>query len=103
MAYQLWGERHEVNTWKGLLVGVAEALPQRHGHGFADQILALQGRKNPYASRSEDEVVAPKLVGASGIYLHTNLSSAAIKRRAMELLELFGYSADELRIETRSN
>ncbi len=103
VAYELWDERHEVSTWKGLLVGVAEALYQQHGQGFADRILDLQGRKNPYASRSEDDVVAPKLVGASGIYLHTNLSSAAIKRRAMELLELFGYSAEDLRIETRTD
>ena len=103
VAYELRGERHEVSTWKGLLVGVAEALYQQHGQGFADRILDLQGRKNPYASRSEDDVVAPKPVGASGIYLHTNLSSAAIKRRAMELLELFGYSAEDLRIETRTD
>lgn len=100
VAYQLWGVRHEVSTWKELLVGVAEALYQQHRHGFADRILDLQGRTNPYASRSENDVAAPKLVGASGIYLHTNLSSAAIKRRANELLELFGYSADDLRIET---
>lgn len=102
VAYELWGERHQVSTWKGLLVGVAGALYQRHGQGF-DRILDLQGRKNPYASRSEDDVVAPKVVGASGIYMHTNLSSAAIKRRANELLELFGHSADELRVEIRTD
>ncbi len=101
-AYELWGELHEASTWKQLLVGVAEALYQRHGRGF-DRVLDLQGRKHPYASRSEDDVRAAKVVGTSGIYLHTNLSSAMIKRRSNELLELFGYSAEDLRVETRTD
>ena len=103
VAYELWGERHEVSTWKGLLVGVAEALHQRDGQGFADRILDLRGRKNPYASRSGNDVREPKVVGTSGIYMDTNLSSAQIRSRANELLELFGYSAEDLRIETRTD
>ena len=102
VAYELWGERHEVSTWRGLLVGVAEALHQRHGQGL-DRILDLQGRKHPYASRNENDVRAPKAVGTSGIYIRTNLSSSMIKRRTNELLELFGHSADALRIETRTD
>lgn len=102
VAYELWGERHEVTTWKALLVGVADSLYQRHGHSF-DRILDLEGRKQPYASRSKNAVPAPKIVGTSGIYLHTNLSSDAIKRRATELLELFGHPEEDLRIETRTD
>ncbi|MDE0369662.1 MAG: hypothetical protein OXI84_05920 [bacterium] len=103
VSYELWSERHEVSTWKGLLIGVAEALYQRHGQSFADRILDLQGRKHPYASRSENDVRAPKVVGTSGIYLHTNLSSAMIIRRTNELMELFGYPDDDLMIETRTD
>ena len=102
VAYELWGERHEVSTWKGLLVGVAEALYHRHGQSF-DRILDLRSSKHPYASRSENDVRAPKVVGTSGIYIHSNLSSSMIKRRANELLELFGHQADDLRIETRTD
>ena len=102
VAYELWGDRHAVSTWKGLLVGVAEALYLRHGQSF-DRVLDLHGRKNPYASRNEDDVVAPKAVGSSGIYMHTNLSSAMIKSRANELLELFGHPAEDLSIETQTN
>lgn len=103
VAYELWGERHEVKTWKALLVGVAESLYQRHGQGFADRILGLEGTKHPYASRSEHDVRAPKAVGISGIYVDTNLSSVDIRRRANQLLKLFGHSADDLRIETRTS
>lgn len=101
VAYELWGERHEVKTWKALLVGVSESLYQRHGQSFADRILGLEGTKHPYAARSEHDVRAPKAVGVSGIYIDTNLSSADIKRRANQLLKLFGHSAEDLRIETR--
>ncbi|WP_420614026.1 hypothetical protein [Candidatus Spongiisocius sp.] len=101
VAYELWGERHEVKTWKALLVGVSESLYQRHGQSFADRILSLGGTKHPYAARSEHDVRAPKAVGVSGIYIDTNLSSVDIKRRANQLLKLFGHSAEDLRIETR--
>lgn len=103
VAYELWGERHEVRTWKDMLVGVAEALHQRHGPGFVDRVLSLRGRTRPYASRSENDLREPRAVGASGIYMETNLSAAAIRSRADKFLELLGHPADDLRIETRTD
>ena len=102
VAYELWGERYEVKTWKAMLIGVAESLYHRHARNF-ERILDLEGRKHPYASRHEDHVREPRAVGDSGIYMHTNLSSDAIKRRIGEILDLFGHSAEDLRIETQTN
>lgn len=103
VAYELWGERHEVRTWKAMLVGVAEDLHQRHGRGF-DRILTLRGRKYPHASRDPDKLAAtPKLVGTSEIYIETHGSAEQLKHQAGKFLKLFGHSADDLRIETRTD
>lgn len=102
VAYELWGERYEVKTWKAMLIGVVESLYHRHPHNF-ERILVLRGRIHPYASRHEDRVREPRAVGDSGIYMHTNLSADAIKRRIGEILQLFGHSAEDLRIETHTN
>lgn len=103
MAYELWGERREVKTWNGMLVGVAEALYQRHATNF-DRVLTLHGRKHPYASRRKEDIQSnPKAVGSSGIYIETHGNSKAVTRRATQLLDLFGHSAEDLRIETHTN
>ncbi len=100
--YELWGERHEVKTWNAMLVGVAEALHQRHGRDF-DRILTLRGRKYPHASRDPDELAAsPKAVGTSGIFIETHGSAEQLKHQAAKFLKLFGHSADDLTIETRT-
>ena len=103
VAYELWGERHEVATWVEMLVGVAEALYRRHGVSF-DRILTVRGRKHPYAARSRDDIAkAPRAVGTSGIYIETNASAKDLRRRAIQYLGLFGHPADDLRIETQTN
>jgi hypothetical protein len=103
VAYELWGERHEVKTWVEMMVGVAEALYERHGASF-DRILTVRGRKHPYAARSRDDIAkAPRAVGTSGVYIETHASAKNLTRRATQYLKLFGHSADDLRIETQSN
>ncbi len=101
VAYELWGQRHEANTWAAMLVGVAEALYQRHDASF-DRILTFRGRTSMYASRHRDDIsYNPKAVGTSGIFIETHGDVSTKKRRAGQLLELFGHPAEDLRIETR--
>ena len=101
VAYVLWGERHEVKSWKAMLVGVAEGLHQRHGDSF-DRILTIRGRKYPHASRDPNELgTVPRLVGTSGIYIEAHGSGETLTRRAIRFLKLFGHPAEDLRIETR--
>lgn len=103
VAYELWGQRHEAKTWAAMLVGVAEALYQRHGASF-DRILSFRGRTQMYASRHRDDIsYNPKVVGTSGIFIETHGDVATKKRRAGQLLKLFGHSADDLTIETQTN
>ena len=107
VAYELWGVRREVDKWNAMLVGVAEALHRRHGQDF-ERILTMRGKTRTYASRRKDDISAnnsanPKAVGSSGIYIETHGSSGELTRRAGQLLDLFGHSADDLRIETRTD
>ncbi len=103
VAYELWGQRYEAKTWAAMLVGVAEALYRRHGASF-DRILTFRGRTSLYASRRRDDIsYNPKVVGTSGIFIETHGDVATKKRRAGQLLKLFGHSAEDLRIETRTD
>ena len=82
-----------------MLVGVAEALYQRHGASF-DRILTFRGTTRMYASRHRDDISNnPKAVGTSGIFIETHGNVTDKKRRAGQLLKLFGHSPDDLRIE----
>ena len=99
VAYELWGQRHEAKTWAAMLVGVAEALYRRHGASF-DRILTFRGTTRMYASRDRDDISNnPKAVGTSGIFIETHGNVTDKKRRAGQLLKLFGHSPDDLRIE----
>ena len=94
---RLWGDRYEVKLWKDVVPLVAGALHRRHATVF-DRVLTLRGTKRPYASYNPADLYRPGQAGSSGIYLETHGSSAAVKKRAAKLLELFGHPASDLEI-----
>ena len=99
VAYELWGQLHEVKTWIEMVVGVADLLHRRHGDRFED-ILTFRGRTRTYASRRKEDILTnPRLVGSSGIWIEVPGPVPYKKRRAARLLEHFGHSRDDLRFE----
>ena len=99
-SFVLFGDRHFVNSWATVLVGVAEQLHQRHESGFY-QALELRGkrRKQPLIGRFKEDVFRGRRISDSEFWIDTNYSSERTVYWCHELLKTFGYSPDELQIE----
>jgi len=97
VAYSFKGQRHPVSTFKEVLIGLCQILLHTHGTDFA-KVLTLRGRKRAYFSRDFKGMTSPQEIPGSGIYAETNLSANSIMERCGDLLALFKYSPDELRV-----
>lgn len=63
-----------------------------------ERAFQLRGRSRQYITPSREGRIHARRIGNSPYYAYTYLSAAQCERRARELLELFGYGADELEV-----
>ena len=96
-AVRLWGERHSVRYHKDVLMTAVSQLHERHGDNFDQTVARLKSGKSQYVAADRRSVRGTRIEQTtSGHYVDVNLSAAAIKRRAIELLEAFGYGEADL-------
>lgn len=95
--FVLRGKRHSTSSSKGVWLGVARVLYQDHRAEF-ERASQLRGRRRPYISRNPNGMNTPRAIGNSPYFAETKFSTRDYQRHARELLELFGYRADELEI-----
>jgi len=94
------GTQYRVRFWKDLLIRLCEILNTLHETEF-DKILSLRGRKWQYFSRNENELLKPRKIAKTDIFVETNFSSNSIVKLCYDVLDIFGYSGNDLRIETK--
>ena len=99
-SFTLLSETRPVSSWPDLLVQVCLVMRQRHPGDFV-KVLEIRGRKNPYFSRSAEDLYAPKAVGDSGIYASCQGAGSLLEQRAGRVVEFFGYPADSIDVQTR--
>lgn len=99
-AWTLFGVRHEVRTFRDVLLGVCDALHERAPSEF-ERVLELRGRARPYFSRNPDDLLTPAQVARSGIFADTKLAAAGIVERCRQVIELCGFDSREFDVETR--
>lgn len=92
------GLRYEVRYWKDMLIKLCEILNTAHGAEFK-KILSLRGRKRPYFSSNKDELWEPRKINNTEIFAETNLSANSIVKICFDILAVFGYSTNDLKIE----
>ena len=95
--FALWGTQYSEKTWVGVWLKVVEAVYDRHSNEF-ERAFQLRGRSRQYISSSTDGPRRSRRIGTSPYYAYVYLNAAQCERHARELLELFGYRADELEI-----
>jgi predicted type IV restriction endonuclease len=98
-AFVFSGTQHRVRSYKDLLMSMCDILIEKHGSEL-DKVLNIRGRKRPYFTRNSNELRIPLEVNETGIFVETNLSANSIVKLCTDMLALFGYSEDELKIET---
>ena len=90
------GERFEVKNWGEVLVKLGEAVYKRNRAEFS-KVSRLGGW---HPARESFPKTRPKHIGDSGWTVPTNGGQDKIKPMCHQLLTLFGYSDNDLHIET---
>ena len=97
VGFRILGEEFTANSWREVWIGVAEAMYKQYTAEF-ERALQLRGSKRQYISRSPEDVFRPQPIGDSPYFADVNFSSKSCLRHARDLLELFGYHADDLEV-----
>jgi len=91
------GKTYHPRNWKEVLVVVSEEMYRRHAADF-DRCLVLRGSKMAYFSLNSNELSQPVNISSSKYFVETKLNSNSIARRSHDLMALFGYKEDDLKI-----
>ncbi|MCX5716785.1 MAG: restriction endonuclease subunit R [Nitrospirae bacterium] len=90
--------KYDVRSWKDLLIKLCEIISAAHRNEF-EKTLNIVGRKRPYFTLSANELRAPQKINNTNIYIETNLSANNIVKICFDMLAVFGYTDNDLRIE----
>ena len=101
VAFILDSQRHEVSTWRQVLVDTCNLLAEEAGNSFAEKVQPLQGRKRSYFTSDAESLVTP-LELKSGLFVEGNLSANSCFRVAQLVAQAIRGTDRTLRIETAS-
>ena len=90
----------EVNFWKHMLVSLCGILGDLHRDDFS-MIFGLKGRKKPYFTRDESQLTEPSAIPNTDIFVETCWSANQTVKLCYRLIDLFGYSDDDLKVEVK--
>jgi len=99
-SFSFKGSNYQVRSWKELLIKLCDILRISHRSEF-DRTLNIAGRKRPYFTRNANELRSPEKLSNADIFVETNLSANHIVKICLEMLAIFGYPSNELKIEVR--
>ncbi|MEK0351073.1 MAG: hypothetical protein QQN60_07595, partial [Nitrosopumilus sp.] len=60
--------------------------------------LSLVGRKRPYFTKNDSLLRNAKQIGKTSIFVETNLNANSIVKLCYDVISIFGYSKNDLRI-----
>ena len=98
LAYVFQGRRHEVRSWKDVLMGCCKIISRKKRRDFS-QTLHLRGKTRPYFSRKPGELRAPAQIDGTTIFAETDFGANAAVKRCELVLSHFGYPNSDLEIE----
>lgn len=99
-SFELLGQRYEVDKWIEMLLKLSEVMAHRHSNEF-EKVLDLKGSKRPYFTKNKNALRIPRKINKTDIYVETNLSANSIVKISKDLIKLFGYKENDLKIFTQ--
>lgn len=94
------GTKYEVQFWYELLLKLCSIINTAHANEF-DGVLELRGPRRVYFTHDEGQLMTPKKIPNTSIFVETHWPANMTVRICRRLLVLFGYSDDDLKIELR--
>jgi len=98
--FELNGVKYEVDSWKSMLLKICGLMLTAHKGQF-DNVLSLGGRKRAYFSKNPTELRSPEPITGTDIYVETSHSADRIVKLSRDIISLFGYSEDDISINTK--
>ena len=98
-AFWLDGNRHEVSSWRQVLVQVCERLGTEHGPVFAERVSQVRGRNRAYFSTAADALREPIPIPGLALHVEGNISAGQAERIARLTLKAVRGSDDGFQIE----
>ena len=95
----LWGDATEVRYWGSVMVCVARSVHERHPHDFLERTKAMASRKRPFTSQDPTDLRRARQI-APDVWVETNLSADNTLAKCRKMLEVFGYSDNDLDVLT---
>jgi len=97
-AFYFENEKYNVSSWKDMLLKILELLLKKHPEKI-NLLLNLKGRKRPYFSKNKLELREPLKLFNTDIYVETNLSANQIAKISRDILKVFGYLENIVKVE----
>lgn len=99
-AFVFKDKRHEVKSWKAMLVKVCETIfPQQKGD--LDVLFTISERGKEYFSKNPYEFLNCEKISGTGIYVDVGLKAKEVIDLVYKILLLFGYKESDLSLEVR--
>ncbi len=99
VSFAFKGQTYKVKKWIDLLTKLAEQIYLLNQNDFY-KIVEIKGTKRSYFSQDYRGLVRPMRIGNSGYYAMSKISAKDAVSISRKLLIKFGYSPDDLIIET---
>lgn len=96
--FTLLGQSYTVNTWRGVLLGVCEALAQQHGEAFAPAAFGVKGKKRQYIAPSPEGMIGPAQIPGTDLWVEANQSAKSVQRLVKRLLLALGHDRGEFAV-----
>lgn len=99
-AFSICGKKSLASNWKDVLVGVCEFLYSKDSVKFESFLTDpdMQGKSRKLFSTISSELVAPRLIPGSKIYIMTNYSADGIMQFISKLLGKYSIDINQVRI-----
>lgn len=96
--FTLFGQSYRADSWRGVLLGVCEALAQRHGATFAPTVFAVRGKKRQYIAPSPDGMISPAQIPGTDLWVEANQSAKSVRKLVARLLVALGHEPGEFAV-----
>jgi restriction system protein len=96
--FTLLGQPYAAGSWRGVLLGVCEALAMRHGAAFGPAAMAVKGRTRQYVADSPEGMIAPAQIPGTELWVEANQSAKSVQRLVAKLLSAVGHAPEEFAV-----
>jgi hypothetical protein len=101
-SFSLFGEKYSVHTWKDLLDKSLTIILSMNPDKI-ENIFQLRGSKIPWFSRNKNDFVHFGYIPKYNLYYNAKFSANDIVRLVHRVLDLYGYSQNDLKVNTHEN